>query len=189
GAYASKPLLDDLRELVKSANADYSPEQWAASSVMPVYDLLRNAERRAAQGRYDDAVARCYRAVELLAQNRLLAVFGIKSNNVDPGLAQEWLREQPERARRIPIKAGLEEDYAILLSKQDPLGLTFEKHHKSLQEMLRRRNASILAHGTKPIRKEEWPGLYQPVVDFLAAAIGAIGLKMRLPVQFPALDL
>ncbi|MGH2391097.1 MAG: hypothetical protein ACRDIE_23110, partial [Chloroflexota bacterium] len=30
-------LLADLRELVKSAEADYTPEQWGASSVMPVY--------------------------------------------------------------------------------------------------------------------------------------------------------
>ncbi len=34
-------------------------------------DLLRNAERRAARGRYDDAAARLYRALEMLAQMRM----------------------------------------------------------------------------------------------------------------------
>src|SRR5690606_11500883 len=33
-----------------------------------VYDVLNNALRRANQGRYDDAVARIYRSIEMYAQ-------------------------------------------------------------------------------------------------------------------------
>ncbi|MDB9309098.1 hypothetical protein PN471_10700 [Aphanizomenon sp. CS-733/32] len=40
-----------------------------------VQDLILNAERRATQQRYDDAVGRLYRALELLAQIRLLKAF------------------------------------------------------------------------------------------------------------------
>ena len=36
-----------------------------------VEDLLLNAERRAIQGRYEDAIGRIYRAIELIAQIRL----------------------------------------------------------------------------------------------------------------------
>jgi hypothetical protein len=43
-----------------------------------VEDLLLNAERRAMQDRYDDAVGRLYRALELLVQIRLLQTYDIK---------------------------------------------------------------------------------------------------------------
>ena len=39
-----------------------------AMGAYSTLDLWRNAERRAVQGRYDDAVARCYRMVEWTAQ-------------------------------------------------------------------------------------------------------------------------
>lgn len=42
-----------------------------------VQDLILNAERRAVQERYDDAVARLYRAVEMVAQVRLQSEWGL----------------------------------------------------------------------------------------------------------------
>jgi hypothetical protein len=45
-------------------------------------ELLANARRRRRQARYDDAVARLCRAVELFAQNRLYAAFGAKSSRL-----------------------------------------------------------------------------------------------------------
>ncbi|NJL64508.1 MAG: TIGR02710 family CRISPR-associated protein [Methylacidiphilales bacterium] len=48
-----------------------------------VQDLILNAQRRAAQERYDDAVGRLYRALELLAQIRLWTAYGLKTGDID----------------------------------------------------------------------------------------------------------
>ena len=49
-----------------------------------LFDLWRNAERRAAQGRYDDAVARVYRLLEWSAQWLLRSRCGIDTGDVSP---------------------------------------------------------------------------------------------------------
>ncbi|MFN3337881.1 MAG: TIGR02710 family CRISPR-associated CARF protein, partial [Thermomicrobium sp.] len=59
-----------------------------------VEDLLLNAERRAAQHRYDDAMARIYRALELLVQLRLWLGHRIDTSNTDLSRLPETLREQ-----------------------------------------------------------------------------------------------
>jgi tetratricopeptide (TPR) repeat protein len=47
-----------------------------------LYELYANARRRVQQGRYDDALARLYRAIEYLSQSRLHQL-GIDTSNVD----------------------------------------------------------------------------------------------------------
>ena len=51
---------------------------------LQLMDLWRNAERRAAQGRYDDAVARVYRLIEWTAQWVLKMRCGIQTSDVPP---------------------------------------------------------------------------------------------------------
>ncbi|MGH7087181.1 MAG: TIGR02710 family CRISPR-associated CARF protein, partial [Acetobacteraceae bacterium] len=58
-----------------------------------LFDLWRNAERRAARGQYDDAVARCYRLIEATAQFLLETHRGFDTGNLD-------LAALPEDARR-----------------------------------------------------------------------------------------
>lgn len=160
---------------------------WDARGVVAVDDLLRNAERRAAQGRYDDAVARLYRALELLAQARLHGAFGIDTGKVDPSTVTEWLAAHPDRAQRTPIRTGLRDDYEILRSKHDPLGAVHAAYEGRLQMVLNRRNASILAHGLIPISHAEYEPLLAPVREFVDAGIAATGLRLRPVPQFPTL--
>ncbi len=62
--YGSKyyPYIIDLKKILGKSKA---------SGYELVSDLLNNADRRAAQLHYDDAIARLYRAIELFAQIRL----------------------------------------------------------------------------------------------------------------------
>lgn len=49
-----------------------------------IYDLIANAERRAKlENKYDDALARLYRATEMLAQFKLEKNYSIRTNNLD----------------------------------------------------------------------------------------------------------
>jgi len=70
------PLLGDLDLLGKVG----SP----AHEILQIYDLWRNAQRCATQGRYDDAVARLYRLLEWSAQWLLKTQADIDSADIPP---------------------------------------------------------------------------------------------------------
>jgi CRISPR-associated protein (TIGR02710 family) len=54
-----------------------------------LFDLYLNAQRRAAQGRYDDAIARVYRLIEWSAQWLLKVHCGIETANIDEAAIPE----------------------------------------------------------------------------------------------------
>ncbi len=74
-----------------------------------VEDLIYNARRRAVQQRYDDAVARLYRAVEMLAQKRLQISYGIETSDVDLSKVPDPFKSvcHHQAANEEKIKIGL----------------------------------------------------------------------------------
>ncbi|MBX3230649.1 MAG: TIGR02710 family CRISPR-associated protein [Labilithrix sp.] len=115
-----------------------------------VLDLLANAKRRSDEGRFDDAVARLYRATEAIAQVALKEGHGVESTEKVP------LERIPEslritwapRADNGLIPLGLQDAYALLAVLNDPLGTTFQGVGLSgTKSPLVARNRSILAHG------------------------------------------
>src|SRR5207245_1390146 len=94
-----------------------------------VADLLANARRCATGRRFDDAVARLYRAVEALAQTRLRMEYGIGDTSHVP------LEELPEglRAAKAPqaqdgaVWLALQDAYTLLRERGDPLGECFRR--------------------------------------------------------------
>ena len=89
-----------------------------------VVDLLNNASRRAEEGKYDDAVARLYRCIELIAQIKLKERFGIDTSDVDLKLIPEEVKDELERKRdeKGRIKIGLSDSYKLLSAFNDELG-------------------------------------------------------------------
>ncbi len=129
-------------------------------------DLLANAERRAQAGRYDDALARLYRAVELAAEVDLYERHGLRIREPDswPAGVPDYLRE---RARGM---LGLKEvlDLAFDLSLHYGASGTRAQvlrgdYNSKLHPLLRRRHESILAHGTRPVTRED----YEKMRDYL----------------------
>ncbi|MGQ9533198.1 MAG: TIGR02710 family CRISPR-associated CARF protein [Desulfotomaculales bacterium] len=135
------------------AAVDLVGEGRNASGYEAVADLLLNAERRAAQGRYDDAVARLYRAMEMVAQVRLEQQWGIQSGNVALERLPEFLRERYRQLRdgEGRIRLALTRSYELLADLEDPVGQLWRKHRARLLDALEARNGSILAHGTTPL--------------------------------------
>lgn len=156
-----------------------------APSLALICDLLANARRRATEKRYDDAVARLYRATEALAQLRLREAYGIQeTGNVSlkelpSGLAERW----DTKAKDGVVKLGLQDSYFLLKELGDDLAAKFESlgwDESSATAPLFSRNHSILAHGFKPVGKRVFDQLWQGC--FLLA-----GLKEEDLVQFPRL--
>lgn len=122
-----------------------------------IVDLINNVRRRIKEGKFDDAIARLYRVVELIAQWRLKEKYDIETSDVNlERIKSEELKEELQ-AQKDPkdgkIKIGLKKDYKLLKAEGDELGILFDKNAK-LQALLEERNNSILAHGLKPISED-----------------------------------
>lgn len=133
-------------------------------SLAFVLDLMANAKRRADEGRYDDAVARLYRATEAFAQAHLAESHNIHSTKKVPlSSIPESLRcklsGNPEGEH---VKMGLQDAYALLHALRDDAGtrfFTLKWNEKT--SPLSTRNDSILAHGYTSIRNEVFKSLWK----------------------------
>lgn len=115
--------------------------------------MLNNARRRAEEKKFDDAIARLYRSLELIAQIRLKD-YSIKTSDVDDKILEgkvddDYLYElrltRDKKSERIKI--GLTQDYILLNELGDELGKFYMDNEKLIQNSLKYRNQSILAHG------------------------------------------
>ncbi|MEH2051805.1 TIGR02710 family CRISPR-associated CARF protein [Nostoc sp.] len=159
-----------------------------------VQDLLLNAERRAAQERYDDAVGRLYRALELLAQIRLVKSYGIRTGDVDIQKLPESLQNQYEQKRssvqgvKGKIKLSLISSYELLTKlPDDHIGKLYQESANKIMNALEVRNNSLFAHGFQAIISSDYQKVREVFVNFIEAAITAvIPSKLQLkPPQFP----
>lgn len=157
-----------------------------------VEDLILNAERRAQQQRYDDAVGRLYRALELTAQLRLKLAYQIDTGNVDLGKLPEDIRtEYIERRDRSPkniLQLASTESYRLLKKlPSDPLGQLFAEREQVLLDQLQIRNNSLFAHGFQAIGQSQYQQLKASFVDFIQTAIAQLSPKPSQPssVAFP----
>ncbi|MFU2191988.1 TIGR02710 family CRISPR-associated CARF protein [Methanobacterium sp. MZD130B] len=116
-------------------------------------DLLNNSHRRFVEGKYDDALARLYRAVEFISQTRLKLEYGIDSSDLDLELLPDFARKQYAKKINGKISIGLREGYKLLRQLDDPIGSSYFQD-KRLIHLLNKRNQSILAHGFEPITLE-----------------------------------
>ena len=119
-------------------------------------DLWNSAEKRKAEGRFDDAIARLYRLMEYIAQVQLFNHHRLKTSDLDVQLLPESLQPQYRQkvGRAGKIELPLYDSYALLKDLDDDLGHLFadESGGKGeYQKVLGLRNQSILAHGFGPV--------------------------------------
>ncbi|MGQ9546581.1 MAG: TIGR02710 family CRISPR-associated CARF protein [Dehalococcoidia bacterium] len=135
-----------------------------------IADLINNATRRGdVEGKYDDAVARLYRTIELIAQFRLKH-YGIpNTSDVPKDRIPQSLASQFQ-AVLGKVQIALDMDYQFLAAYDDELGKRFLADHE-LRDFLSKRNKSILAHGLKPIEKSDYEQLSRKVLDFARVAV------------------
>jgi len=135
-------------------------------------DLLANAERRAALGRFDDALARLYRALELAVEADLQERLGftLKDPKTWPEGFPESLRERILKPRGLMELLEAAFDLDLAFGQRGTLAQRLYGERNRLQALLQKRHGSILAHGTRPVERED----YERLRDFLA------GLDERL---------
>ena len=163
-----------LRKLIKA-------REQGEGGYEEVEDILLNAERRGVQNRFDDAVARLYRAVELLAQVRLKKQYQLDTSNLDISKVPESVRKRIIPDDDGKVRIGQRWAYEILASMEnEPIGNIYRKWERKLGDALTKRNFSILAHGNIPIDKATYDEVSNTVCSFINEAFDAIKYKRQM---------
>jgi CRISPR-associated protein (TIGR02710 family) len=189
------PELNSWWERVE-ASIDWDPSLDPPISITGyelVQDLLLNAERRGCRGWYDDAVARLYRATELLAQTyirlelqlqgapdwsqrKLQLATGEWFDNTGVSGLYYWLQDHEAHRGKGKADKGL--------------GSIYARQRYELKQLFSTRNQSLLGHGLQPISEVTWKSLQERVSNLLASILQELAIEQGpLPAQLPALQL
>ena len=156
-----------------------------------LFDLWLNAQRRAAQGRFDDAVARWYRLLEWTAQWQICVQLGLRTKDFPPD----------RLPGSVPAPAGGNESVNLGLVNAwkvvaacctGPCRTFARKEGSTLRDHAERRNSSILAHGFKPVSQSDWEYLqdwtedaFLPMLRKHAQQVGITKEIEQLPAEPP----
>ena len=146
-APSHKHLLNSIKSLKEKSECQTPARLW---------DLWFNALRRAEQGRFDDAVARLYRLLEWMAQWLLQDRCKINTADVPIDRIPPDISVMPNKKGQYQV--GLINAWKLVgHCLADSLAGQFSKDKlDDLQNQIKLRNNSILAHGDKPIGKQDW---------------------------------
>lgn len=152
-----------------------------------LFDLWRNAQRRAAQGRYDDAVARAYRLLEWTAQWLLRSRAAIDTSDIPADRLPPDMVLRPNREGHL--QAGLYDAWRLVAHHLDGPAATFARNEAGpMLDHLNIRNTSILAHGFTPIDDDAWERFHgwleQAFIPVLRREAAAADFRMEPP-QLP----
>lgn len=168
-----------------------------------IADLLENAKRRAAENKYDDAVARLYRTIEFIGQYKVnqRGLFKKneegqpKTNDLD---IKKLPKEMQEKYKKYidnkdnKIKLGLRNLYELLDDLGEEIGTSFMKEIKKrdskFKKLLGARNNSILAHGFNYISKSIYEDMLNTVIEFARLVDQELDKSMD-KVKFPTIRL
>jgi CRISPR-associated protein (TIGR02710 family) len=191
-------LLFPLKRVIGSRrllDAEAEEQKWPqmrGHGLEAVEDLLLNAERRASQDRFDDAVGRLYRAMELAAQLPLKISFEIETAALDVTKLPEPLRvvyaEKQEQLGGEPLKIALKAAFDLLAELDHPIGLCWAEKRSELINSLNIRNASLFAHGFRSINYGSWCSSRAVVGGFLQRVITLAQAERQSPLleQLPS---
>lgn len=144
-----------------------------------IRDLVSNAKRRYLQNKYDDGVARLYRALEMAGQIEFENAIGCPTSDVDPQKLPASIREEYVKRYRseddLKLKIPLYATFRALKEMDNPMGRTFFENKDTFKKILSARNSSIFAHGTQAVGQktfEKFSKIIQdlfvkgPLIDF-----------------------
>ncbi|RIH87598.1 CRISPR-associated protein [Meiothermus luteus] len=181
GHGAKVRVLEGLKDAKTRLRAILDKENKPTFALLA--DLLANAERRAARGRYDDALARLYRAIEMAVEADILERTGVLLYD-ETTFVGEYEKHRPW-AKRYREAVGLREALNVAMGFDGALGCSNTlaqrlyaeyTNNGKLGNFVRQRNQSILAHGHQPVSVTH----YTEFRDYL------VGLGLRPAPAWPS---
>ena len=183
-----KTLLESIeRNLIFLRNLESNKDEYK------IYDLIGNAMRRSyIECRYDDALARIYRAFEKKAQIEIYNELKFRnskipidrfdkieliSNEIKEKFKKKYIDEK-EDALKLPLYAS----YELLYYLNNDYGVRFINNYDEIHKILNRRNMSILAHGEEPIDENVFNDALNFIIKFL-------NIDRSIIPEFPKLEI
>lgn len=157
-SYGRYEKIKEYLVILRKLSYSIDEEKNETKDYLIVVDLLYNARRRAEEKRFEDAIGRIYRALELLAQIRLYKEYGISTADVDPYLIPDYVRNEyvkrftdEDGKLRIPLFAA----HKLICNLGDDVWNDwFVKNESLIRRFLQLRNFSFYAHGLKAVDEE-----------------------------------
>ena len=160
--------------------------------IRPYYvlaSLISNARRRAEETKYDDAIARLYRSLELIAQIRLKNEYGINTADVDLTiLEQHGITRNFEADFKGVVRISLIQGYELLNDFGDEIGKLYIENKHSFLANIFTRNNSILAHGLNSQSEKEYNNIRDLVLKFAKVLNPNINRVIR-ETEFPEFEI
>ncbi|MDP8238808.1 MAG: TIGR02710 family CRISPR-associated CARF protein [Candidatus Hatepunaea meridiana] len=179
-----KRYLNDVMDNFKFLKTmSYKTSDFNELSEEVVIDLLSNAKRRAENGRFDDAVARVYRSLEMIGQIEFKNKFGCETDNVPlellPHQFQKHYKIKYSSGKDGNLKLPLNATFEVLNKVNNPVGMCYCAMKKDIQKVQLSRNYSILAHGIKAVSRKAFESTLKIV---------GVLFDNQETVQFPKLE-
>jgi len=144
---------------------------------MKLLDLMENSKRRIETNLYDDAVARLYRATEVIAQIMLRKegyddpIVLSKDDNKHEEILRKFEKFAEFKERKAILKLGVINKLELLSELGVDLAIEMRKDDK-LKDLLTKRNRSILAHGFTPIAERDAKKFYEHLLSYVKELYG-----------------
>lgn len=186
-------IKDDVKINLKALGTIVRSPHENLKNCYILASLINNSIRRAEEYKYDDAIARLYRAFELIAQIRLSS-YSLNSSDVDvdvlkeKNVSLEFIDALEKTRDEGKIKIGLIKDYELLDELGDDLGKYFAENRHSINNITFKRNNSILAHGLDSLNKEDFDQ-FEELVENLARKLDKDMGKFLKETRFAKFDL
>jgi CRISPR-associated protein (TIGR02710 family) len=146
--YNFNKVIDIIEKNIKFIEALHDLK---SVSILYIYDLISNADRRYEEGKIDDAILRLYRAVEMIAQLNLKENYNIDSSKVKKQQVPEKIRDEFQKkysdADSENLKLPLFASFILLKQLGNEIGKKFFENQDEFKKVLSLRNNSYLAHG------------------------------------------
>jgi CRISPR-associated protein (TIGR02710 family) len=200
-------LMDWWKRVMRARQWSAQPDGTVRGDQFPgvtgyelVQDLILNAERRGMRGHYDDAVARLYRALELLAQTYILHELrlnpvGHAYRRANPHVPRHAYLDSQQRIIAGPDGRGVGILYSWIMDYEnrnniDGLGGTYADNREDFSILMHARNRSLLAHGFNPLSKERWELLQRTITSFVDLVLERSTITQEsAPQQLPGCEL
>ncbi len=172
-------LSDGFQKNIKSLKI-LNKETQSQKIYYVLASLINNARRRYEENKFDDAIARLYRSLELIGQIKL-EEYGFDSSDIDLDRLKELDIDEKFisslkslRASDGKIKIGLIRDFELISYFDDDLATFYAENNKRIQNIVKFRNSSILAHGMEAKTADE----YEEFKDMVLKAANILNPKI-----------
>ena len=166
-----------------------SDEEEDARPYYVLASLISNSKRRAEEAKYDDAIARLYRSLELIAQIRLKHEYGINTSDVDLAiLKQHGINRDFGSDFNGIVKISLIQGYELLHDFDDELGKLYIDTKDLFLANISSRNNSILAHGLNSQTEKEYNKFRDLVLRFAKVLNPDINVFIK-ETEFPEFEI